>query len=154
WRPCPKTAVTATSVVAAVLRPSPPYSVMPPVPRDPENENSSGGAVPDSWTVGGKTLTRQRFGHPPGVDGDGRLPRPAKTATSAVAAVWLAARVSRRPKTIESPPHPRTGLVPTTRGIRSRLAQASTGARASACRSFANPGAADVARQRYRADRD
>src|SRR5437899_6114765 len=28
------------------------------------------------------------------------------------------------------PPHPRTGLVPTTRGIRSRLAQASPGARA------------------------
>jgi len=55
---------------------------------------------------------------------------------------------------LREPPHPRTGLVPTTRGIRSRLAQASTGARASACRSFANPGAADVARQRNRADRD
>ena len=30
---------------------------------------------------------------------------------------------------LREPPHPRTGLVPTTRGIRSRLAQASTGAR-------------------------
>src|SRR5436190_11428745 len=56
------------------------------------------------------------------------MPRPAKPAASAVAAVLLAERWSRRPKTIENPPHPRTGLVPTTRGIRSRLAQASTGA--------------------------
>src|SRR5437667_8163081 len=31
---------------------------------------------------------------------------------------------------LREPPHPRTGLVPTTRGIRSRLAQASPGARA------------------------
>src|SRR5438445_8106853 len=69
----------------------------------PRDENSSGRAVPDSWTVGGKTPARQRFGRPQGVDGCGRLPRPAKTATSTVAAVLLAARWSRRPKTIESP---------------------------------------------------
>src|SRR5207245_2547562 len=31
---------------------------------------------------------------------------------------------------LREPPHPRTGLVPTTRGIRSRLAQASSGATA------------------------
>src|SRR5438445_8398741 len=65
----------------------------------PRDENSSGRAVPDSWTIGGKTLARQRFGRPQGVDGCGRLPRPAKTATSTVAAVLLAARCSRRPKT-------------------------------------------------------
>src|SRR5437879_11039930 len=69
----------------------------------PRDDNSSGRAVPDSWTIGGKTLARQRFGRPRGVDGCGRLPRPAKTATSTVAAVLLAARSSRRPKTIESP---------------------------------------------------
>src|SRR6266581_5269219 len=54
------------------------------------------GGVPDSRTVGGKTLTRQRFGRPRGADGCGRSPRPAKTATSAVAAVLRAARGSRR----------------------------------------------------------
>src|SRR6266851_2568644 len=56
-----------------------------------------GRGVPDSRTVGGKTLTRQRFGRPRGADGCGRLPRPAKTATSAVAAVLRAARWRRRP---------------------------------------------------------
>src|SRR5260221_3026228 len=55
-----------------------------------------GRGVPDSRTVGGKTLTRQRFGRPRGAEGCGRSPRPAKTATSAVAAVLRAARGSRR----------------------------------------------------------
>src|SRR5258708_888544 len=144
-----------------------------------------GRGVPDSRTVGGKTLTRQRFGRPRGADGCGRSPRPAKTATSAVAAGLRAARgeaATAAPAARKTPPppfpagyrpvftafgrfcgramgenrkadrafdrfrldpgpskngetgengrepaRPRTGLVPTTRGIRSRPAQASTG---------------------------
>src|SRR5437660_6053392 len=68
---------------------------VPPGPR-PRDENSAGGAVPDSWTIGGKTLARQRFGRPRGVDGCGRLPRPAKTATSPVAAVFESPRILAR----------------------------------------------------------
>src|SRR5438309_5775287 len=68
---------------------------MPPGPRL-RDENSSGRAVPDSWTIGGKTPARQRFGRPQGVDGCGRLPRPAKTATSTVAAVFESPRILAR----------------------------------------------------------
>src|SRR5260221_10638507 len=56
-----------------------------------------GRGVPDSRTVGGKTLPRQRWGRPGGADVCGRSPRPAKTATSAVAAVLRAAGWRRRP---------------------------------------------------------
>ena len=103
----PRPPSPATSVVAAVLIRRLPgslargafqmivfgHAARAPRPRD---ENSSGRAVPDSWTIGGKTPARQRFGRPQGVDGCGRLPRPAKTATSTVAAVFESPRILAR----------------------------------------------------------
>ena len=73
---------------------------------EPEKKGiRGGGRVGDLRTIGGKTLAGRRFGRPQGVNDCGRLPRPAKTANAAVAAVFLAAR----------------------RGIRSRPAQGSMG---------------------------